>query len=106
MTAIDAFYWQIKQEFGNIDVLFLNADAGKLLPFDLISEDILDETIHVNSVEVFFGLQKALPYLHQLGRNSLFNQVTGSKGLISSVNFFDLLLAKVLQSMQKKGSTD
>ena len=63
LADIEEFYHQIHQNFGKIDVLFLNAGVGKLLPMDLIDEAIFDETISVNFKGVFFGIQKALPYL-------------------------------------------
>lgn len=61
---IEQFYLEIYKEFGKIDVLFLNAGVGKLMPMDLIDENIFDETINVNFKGVFFGIQKALPYLN------------------------------------------
>ena len=63
VSDIEHFYQQIHQEFGKIDVLFLNAGTGKLLPMEMIDEAVFDETIDVNYKGVFFGIQKALPFL-------------------------------------------
>lgn len=76
LSDIDTFYQQIYQLYSKIDILFLNAGFGKLLPIELIDEQIFDETVEVNYKGVFFGIQKALPYLRNGASIILTSSVT------------------------------
>ena len=54
---------RIKDRFGRIDVLFVNAGIGKFVPFEAVTEEFFDETIDVNLKGAFFTIQKAVPLL-------------------------------------------
>jgi len=60
-TAMD----RIKQRFGRIDALFVNAGIGKFIPFEEVTEAFFDETMATNLKGAFFTVQKALPLLSQ-----------------------------------------
>ena len=62
-AEIDAAMKKIKERFGRIDALFVNAGIAKLLPFDEITEEIFDETVDINMKGVFFTVQKAIPLM-------------------------------------------
>lgn len=61
LSEIDALIDQIKNRFGQLDVLFANAAIAKPAPFEHVSEEGFDETVGVNFKGVFFTIQKALP---------------------------------------------
>src|SRR5690349_15069767 len=48
VVEIEAATTRIKERFGRIDALFVNAGVAKLLPFDEITEEIFDETVDIN----------------------------------------------------------
>ncbi len=54
---------RIKERFGRIDVLFVNAGVGKFVPFEDVTEALFDETMATNLKGAFFTVQKALPLL-------------------------------------------
>ncbi|TAN79542.1 MAG: SDR family oxidoreductase [Gallionella sp.] len=63
LTEIDSLMEQVKNSFGQLDVLFLNAAGGTPAPIELVSEAQFDETVSVNFKGIFFSIQKALPLL-------------------------------------------
>src|ERR1043165_2456563 len=63
VAEIDAAMQKIKQRFGRIDALFVNAGVGKFVPFDQVSEEFFDETVGINMKGVFFTVQKAVPMM-------------------------------------------
>jgi NAD(P)-dependent dehydrogenase (short-subunit alcohol dehydrogenase family) len=63
LSEIDAAMGRIRERFGRIDALFVNAGIGKFVPFDQVTETFFDETVAVNLKGAFFTVQKALPLL-------------------------------------------
>jgi len=58
-TAMD----RIKERFGRIDALFVNAGVGRFVPFEEVTEAFFDETMATNLKGAFFTVQKAVPLL-------------------------------------------
>lgn len=63
LEDIDQLINTIKERFGKLDVLFVNAASGQPAPFELVTEAQFDATAAVNFKGVFFMIQKALPLL-------------------------------------------
>lgn len=63
MAELDMLFDRVKSEKGRIDVLFVNAGGGSLLPLGKITEQQYDETFDRNVKGVLFTVQKALPLL-------------------------------------------
>lgn len=63
LVEIDSLMEQVKNRFGQLDVLFLNAAGGTPAPIELVTEEQFDETMGINFKGVFFSIQKALPLL-------------------------------------------
>jgi NAD(P)-dependent dehydrogenase (short-subunit alcohol dehydrogenase family) len=53
----------LRDRFGKLDVLFLNAGIAQLAPFDAVDEAFYQEHMDVNVKGVVFTLQKLLPLL-------------------------------------------
>jgi NAD(P)-dependent dehydrogenase (short-subunit alcohol dehydrogenase family) len=64
LDDVDALVSQVKNEFGNVDVLFINAGVAVFAPVEDLTEEQFDNTINVNFKGAFFTLQKFLPILH------------------------------------------
>ena len=62
ITALDE---KVKEKFGRIDVLFLNAGIAKFGPFTSVDEATFDEMVNINLKGLFFNVQKALPLLNE-----------------------------------------
>jgi NAD(P)-dependent dehydrogenase (short-subunit alcohol dehydrogenase family) len=69
---------ELQQRFGGVDVAFLNAGIGRMLPVDAIDEAAFDEHFDVNVKGQFFTLQKILPLLRR-GGAVIFNGALGVK---------------------------
>lgn len=63
LSAIDDLVFKIKNEFGKIDGLFVNAGIFKASNFEGTTEDLFDDTINVNFKGAFFTVQKFIPIL-------------------------------------------
>jgi NAD(P)-dependent dehydrogenase (short-subunit alcohol dehydrogenase family) len=63
MADLDALFDRVRSEVGRIDVLFVNAGGGSMLPLGKITEEHYDDTFGRNVKGVLFTVQKALPLL-------------------------------------------
>ena len=63
VAEIEVAMKKIKERFGRIDALFVNAGVAKLVPFEQVTEEIFDETVSINLKGVFFTVQKAIPLM-------------------------------------------
>ena len=63
LNDLNRLYEHIKGEAGHIDVLFVNAGGGSMLPLGSITEEQYDDTFNRNVKGVLFTVQKALPLL-------------------------------------------
>lgn len=61
LTDIDKIYDAVRERFGKIDVLFVNAGIGIFKPIETITEEDFDLQMNVNLKGAFFTIQKALP---------------------------------------------
>ncbi|UEP39193.1 SDR family oxidoreductase [Burkholderia ambifaria] len=80
LDELDALYAQIKKEHGRLDVLFVNAGGGSMLPLGSITEAHYDETFDRNVKAVLFTVQKALPLLADGASVILTGSTAGSAG--------------------------
>ena len=53
----------IREKFGRIDALFVNAGAGKFTPLEEVTESFFDDTFNVNVKGLLFIVQKAVPLM-------------------------------------------
>ena len=63
VAQIEAAMKRVKERFGRIDALFVNAGVGRFVPFDEVTEEFFDETVDINMKGVFFTVQKAIPLM-------------------------------------------
>ncbi len=66
---------------GGIDVLFLNAGIAPFVAVEDVTEEHFDDVIGVNLKGVFFGVQRALPYLNEGASIILNSSVVNTMGL-------------------------
>ncbi len=63
IKEIDSLYAEVKEQFGNIDVLYLNAGMARFEAFEAVTEESFDSLFNINVKGLFFNVQKALPLL-------------------------------------------
>lgn len=64
LTAIDGLVEQVKNEFGQVDILFVNAGIFQPAPVGQISEEMFDHQIGINFKGAVFTTEKFLPILN------------------------------------------
>jgi NAD(P)-dependent dehydrogenase (short-subunit alcohol dehydrogenase family) len=64
LTEIDKLFAAVKDKFGKIDVLFVNAGIGKFVPVEDVTEEVFDSIMDTNFKGAYFTIQKALPFLN------------------------------------------
>jgi NAD(P)-dependent dehydrogenase (short-subunit alcohol dehydrogenase family) len=75
---------RIKERFGRIDALFVNAGIGRFLSFEEVTEAFFDETMGTNLKGAFFTIQKAVPLLAQGAAVVLNGSVNAHMGMPNS----------------------
>jgi NAD(P)-dependent dehydrogenase (short-subunit alcohol dehydrogenase family) len=78
---LDHLFAQIKQEKGNLDIVFANAGVAKYAPFGTITEEFYDSIFDINVKGLLFTVQKALPLMRDDGSIILNASIVASKGL-------------------------
>jgi NAD(P)-dependent dehydrogenase (short-subunit alcohol dehydrogenase family) len=62
---IEGLVSRVEEEFGHVDVLFVNAGIATFAPVDQLTEEQFDTTMEINFKGAFFTLQKFLPILRE-----------------------------------------
>jgi NAD(P)-dependent dehydrogenase (short-subunit alcohol dehydrogenase family) len=81
LADLDRLFSQIKKERGELHVVFANAGAAELIPFEQIDEAHFDRMFDGNVKGLLFTVHKALPLLSPGASIVLNSSVVGSKGL-------------------------
>src|SRR5215510_4885622 len=58
VAEIEAAMKKIKERFGRIDALFVNAGVAKFVAFEEVTEEFFDETVDINMKGVFLPSRK------------------------------------------------
>src|ERR1700693_35010 len=80
LADLDQLYAAVKEQKGQLDVVFANAGIGELAPLDKISEEHFDKQFDVNVKGLLFTVQKALPLLRDGGSIVLNASIVSSTG--------------------------
>ena len=64
LADTDRLFAVVKEKFGKVDVLFVNAGVGKFAPLEAVTEKFFDEIMDINFKGAYFTIQKALPFLN------------------------------------------
>ncbi len=65
LAAIDSLVAQVKEEFGKLDILFVNAGIFQPAPVGQISEEMFDHQMGINFKGALFTTEKFLPILNE-----------------------------------------
>ena len=104
LGEIDAAMGRIREKFGRIDALFVNAGIGKFIPFELVTESFFDMTMAVNLKGAYFTVHKALPLLTE-GAGVVLNASVSAHLGLPGASVYAATKAAVL-SFAKTLSTD
>ncbi len=81
LSDLDTFYDGIKEKYGKIDVLVVNAGGAKMRPLEATDEALFDEISDINFKGAYFTIQKALPLLSEGASIILMSSVANVKGI-------------------------
>jgi NAD(P)-dependent dehydrogenase (short-subunit alcohol dehydrogenase family) len=81
---IDNLFATVKNEFGNIDVLFINAGIGLFAPVENVTEEFFDRIMDINFKGAYFTIQKALPLLNDNASIVLNSSISAHIGMPNS----------------------
>ena len=84
LTEIDKLFGEVKEKFGKIDVLFVNAGVGKFIPVEEVTEDFFDSIMDTNFKGAYFTIQKALPLLSNNASIVLNGSISANLGMPNS----------------------
>jgi NAD(P)-dependent dehydrogenase (short-subunit alcohol dehydrogenase family) len=65
LPDMDALATKVKETFGKLDVLFVNAGYGHFMPFEAVTEAVYDEMLTLNAKGPYFIVQKLAPLMPQ-----------------------------------------
>lgn len=72
IDQIDQLAQAVKDQFGKVDILFLNAGIAAFSPVETATEDHYDSIMNLNVKGVYFTVQKFIPLLND-GGSIIFN---------------------------------
>jgi NAD(P)-dependent dehydrogenase (short-subunit alcohol dehydrogenase family) len=87
LADLDKLFTTVKQRFGKIDVLFVNAGVAKLAPLDRVTEEHYDEQFDINTKGAYFTIQKALPLLNDGASIILNTSVASHQGIANGAAY-------------------
>jgi NAD(P)-dependent dehydrogenase (short-subunit alcohol dehydrogenase family) len=64
LKDIDELFTAVKERFGRVDVLFVNAGVGKFASLEETGEELFDQIMDINFKGAFFTIKRALPLLN------------------------------------------
>lgn len=80
LADLDRLYEEVRKQAGRVDVLFVNAGGGSMLPLGEITEAQYEDTFGRNVKGVLFTVQKALPLLAPGASVILTGSTAGTEG--------------------------
>lgn len=63
LAQVEALVDTLRQRFGRLDILFLNAGLSRPAPFEQVTEEQFDAIVGLNFKATYFTIQKALPLM-------------------------------------------
>lgn len=84
VNEIETMFMKIKETFGSLDILFVNAGIAKLAPMDAVEESLIDEVFNINFKGTFFTIQKAASIMSQGSAIVVNTSVNNQMGMMGS----------------------
>ena len=78
---MDALAAKVKETFGKLDVLFVNAGYGRFIPFEAVTEEVYDEMLNLNAKGPYFIVQKLVPLMPEGSSVVFTTSIANVKGM-------------------------
>ena len=80
LADIETLMQQIQKQFGQLDILFVNAGIAHAAPFEFVTEQQFDSMVTTDFKGAFFNIQKALPLLTKNSSIIVTTSITNQMG--------------------------
>ncbi|MBV8276633.1 MAG: SDR family oxidoreductase [Verrucomicrobia bacterium] len=80
-SDMDALAEKVKETFGKLDILFVNAGYGEFVPFEAVTEKVYDEMLNLNAKGPYFIVQKLAPLMNDGSSVVLTTSLANRKGM-------------------------
>ena len=84
MPAIERLVGEVKEAFGHVDILFVNAGIFQPAPVGQISEEMFDHQMGINFKGAVFTIQKFLPLLREGASIINLSSVNANSGMTNT----------------------
>lgn len=81
LDSLETLFASVKERFGALDVLFVNAGLGSFVPLEKVTEEYFDRCFDTNVKGTYFTVQKALPVMADGGSIILTGSMVSVKGV-------------------------
>ena len=81
LPDMDALAEKVKETFGKLDVLFVNAGYGRFVPFEAVTEEVYDEMLNLNAKGPYFIVQKLAPLMPEGSSVVFTTSIANVKGM-------------------------
>ena len=81
LPDMDALAEKVKETFGKLDVLFVNAGYGRFIPFEAVTEEVYDEMLNLNAKGPYFIVQKLVPLMPEGSSVVFTTSIANVKGM-------------------------
>ncbi len=81
LDDLDRLYATVKEQKGEIDILFANAGVAEFVPIGEVTEQYFDKIFDINVRGLLFSVQKALPLFNEGGSIILNASTSASSGM-------------------------
>jgi len=90
LDDIRSLFSHIREKYGRIDVLFLNAGVAPFAPMEMVNEEFYDNIMNINVKGLYFSVKEALPLLKHgssvIITSSIANQMGMAGGSVYSAS--------------------
>lgn len=84
LPDMDALAEKVKETFGKLDVLFVNAGYARFVPFEAVNEEVYDEMLNLNAKGPYFIVQKLVPLMPEGSSVVFTTSIANVKGMPSN----------------------
>ena len=88
LSDLDRLATRVKEEFGNLDILFANAGIGYFSPVEQVDENFYNDLFDINVKGVFFTVQKLARLLNDGASVMLNASAVNQKGVATGSIYF------------------
>ena len=81
LPDMDALAEKVKETFGKLDVLFVNAGYVRFAPFEAVTEEVYDEMLNLNAKGPYFIVQKLAPLMPEGSSVVFTTSIANVKGM-------------------------